>query len=86
VSKSSRPNFSRADATPFPRRFITVAEFCEAYGVSRQKFYDLLNAGFLEAPLVGGSMRRVSVDSAEKLFAESSSAVKAGPMTKGAKS
>jgi excisionase family DNA binding protein len=79
---SSKSNFSYADSAPFPRRYITVGEFCAAYGVSRQKAYHWINAGVLEAPLVAGTMRRVSVDSAEALFRSADTATKIGPMAR----
>ena len=47
----------------FPRRLLTVPEFCTAYAVSRSRFYNLIKTGKLQSVLIGGS-RRVAVDEA----------------------
>jgi hypothetical protein len=64
------------------RKYLTVREFCEQYAIGRQKAYDLINSGALVTALVDGTMRRISVDSAEALFQSSHHApTRPGPMT-----
>jgi hypothetical protein len=75
------PNSSNFKPT-LPRKYLTVREFCEQYAIGRQKAYDLINSSALVTALVDGTMRRISVDSAEALFQSSHHApTRPGPMT-----
>jgi predicted DNA-binding transcriptional regulator AlpA len=54
-------------ANGLPLRAITVPQFCQMYGLSRQTTYNMINAGHLQSVLQGGR-RLILVDSAEKLL------------------
>ena len=54
-------------ASGMPLRAITVPQFCQMYGLSRQTTYNMINAGRLQSVLQGGR-RLILVDSAEKLL------------------
>jgi excisionase family DNA binding protein len=58
-------------------KWISVGTFCEIYGVSRQTAYDLIHAGSIQSALIRGTMRRINVASADRLFAASSEKVEA---------
>jgi predicted DNA-binding transcriptional regulator AlpA len=64
---SERPEKSGA----FPRRLLTVPEFCTAYAVSRTRFYALVKTGKTKTVLIGGTSRRIAVDEAERFAQES---------------
>lgn len=64
-----------------PILWITPKQYRKSYNVSQAQFYRQLKAGLLETVLLSGSMRRISVASADRLFASAGSDVRPGPMS-----
>ena len=57
-------NFSRQES--YAKKTYTIPEFCDAYSISRSKFYEILKAGFGPRIMKVGRRTLISVKAAEK--------------------
>ncbi len=60
---------SQSEKVQVERRAFRVAEFCEAYRVSRATTYKLMKAGKLKTVLIAGR-RLIPIEAAEALLRE----------------
>ena len=69
ICSTARPDPLAETGTAPPRkRCLTINEWCEAYGLSRNTFYNLVSAGELKAIRLAGRTL-VTVDEAEAYLA-----------------
>ncbi len=59
-----KSNFSRQES--YAKKTYTIPEFCDAYSISRSKFYEILKAGFGPRIMKVGRRTLISVEAAEK--------------------
>jgi len=64
--KKKRVKKRPVEKQPVEKQTYTIPEFCDAYNVSRSKFYEILKAGSGPRIMKVGRRTLISVESAEK--------------------
>ena len=59
-----KSNFSRQES--YAKKTYMIPEFCDAYSISRSKFYEILKAGFGPRIMKVGRRTLISVKAAEE--------------------
>jgi len=64
--KKKRVKKRPVEKQPVEKQTYTIPEFCDAYSISRSKFYELLKAGFGPRIMKVGRRTLISVEAAEE--------------------